>query len=104
MKIVQKNEFEKIINESKPTIVDFFATWCGPCKMLSPILEKVEEDSKGEFNIVKIDVDESYDVAKKYGIMSVPTMIIFKDGDEQEKIVGLRQKNQIEDAVRNYID
>ena len=104
MKIVQKDEFEKIINESKPTIVDFFATWCGPCKMLSPILEKVEEDSKGEFNIVKIDVDESYDVAKKYGIMSVPTMIIFKDGDEQEKIDGLRQKNQIEDAVRNYID
>ena len=104
MKIVQKDEFEKIINESKPTIVDFFATWCGPCKMLSPILEKVEEDSKGEFNIVKIDVDESYDVAKKYGIMSVPTIIIFKDGDEQEKIVGLRQKNQIEDAVRNYID
>ena len=104
MKIVQKDEFEKIINESKPTIVDFFATWCGPCKMLSPILEKVEEDSKGEFNIVKIDVDESYDVAKKYGIMSVPTMIIFKDGDEQEKIVGLLQKNQIEDAVRNYID
>jgi len=104
MKIVQKDEFEKIINESKPTIVDFFATWCGPCKMLSPILEKVEEDSKGEFNIVKIDVDESYDVAKKYGIMSVPTMIIFKDGDEQEKIVGLRQKNQIEEAVRSYID
>ena len=104
MKIVQKDEFENIINESKPTIVDFFATWCGPCKMLSPILEKVEEDSKGEFNIVKIDVDESYDVEKKYGIMSVPTMIIFKDGDEQEKIVGLRQKNQIEDAVRNYID
>ena len=101
---ISKDEFEKIINESKPTIVDFFATWCGPCKMLSPILEKVEEDSKGEFNIVKIDVDESYDVAKKYGIMSVPTMIIFKDGDEQEKIVGLRQKNQIEDAVRNYID
>lgn len=104
MKIVQKDEFEKIINESKPTIVDFFATWCGPCKMLSPILEKVEEDSKGDFNIVKIDVDESYDVAKKYGIMSVPTMIIFKDGDEQEKIVGLRQKNQIEEAVRSYID
>lgn len=104
MKIVQKDEFEKIINESKPTIVDFFATWCGPCKMLSPILEKVEEDSKGDFNIVKVDVDESYDVAKKYGIMSVPTMIIFKDGDEQEKIVGLRQKNQIEEAVRNYID
>lgn len=104
MKIVQKDEFEKIICENKPTIVDFFATWCGPCKMLSPILEKVEEDSKGEFNIIKVDVDESYDVAKKYGIMSVPTMIIFKDGDEQEKIVGLRQKNQIEEAVRSYLN
>ena len=99
----QINE-EVLKNSEKLVVVDFFATWCGPCKMLSPILEKVEEDSKGEFNIVKIDVDESYDVAKKYGIMSVPTMIIFKDGDEQEKIVGLRQKNQIEDAVRNYID
>ncbi len=104
MKVIQSVEFDKIISESKPTIVDFFATWCGPCKMLSPILEKVEEDSKGDFNIVKVDVDESYDIAKKYGIMSVPTMIIFKDGEEQEKIVGLRQKNQIEEAVRSYID
>lgn len=104
MKIIQSDEFDKVISESKPTIVDFFATWCGPCKMLSPILEKVEESSNGDFTIVKVDVDESYDIAKRYGIMSVPTMIIFKDGEEQEKIVGLRQKNQIEEAVRNYID
>ena len=100
---LEKNNLDELIKEGTH-LLDFYAEWCGPCKMLSPILEKVEEDSKGEFNIVKIDVDESYDVAKKYGIMSVPTMIIFKDGDEQEKIVGLRQKNQIEDAVRNYID
>ena len=64
MKIVQSNEFEDVIKGEKPTIVDFFATWCGPCKMLSPILEKVEEDSEGKFNVVKVDIDESLDLAR----------------------------------------
>ncbi len=103
MKIVQSNEFEEVIKGEKPTIVDFFATWCGPCKMLSPILEKVEEDSDGKFNVVKVDIDESLDLARKYGIMSVPTMIVFKEGQEQEKMIGLRQKNQIEEAVKKYL-
>ena len=103
MKIVQSNEFAEVIKGEKPTIVDFFATWCGPCKMLSPILEKVEEDSDGKFNVVKVDIDESLDLARKYGIMSVPTMIVFKEGQEQEKMIGLRQKNQIEEAVKKYL-
>ena len=103
MKIINSEEFENLIKSEKPTLVDFFATWCGPCRMLSPILEQVEEVSNNEYNIVKLDVDESYDVAKKFGIMSVPTMIIFKNGEEQEKIVGLRQKNQIEEAIKKYI-
>lgn len=103
MKIINKNEFENIIKENKPTLVDFFATWCGPCKMLSPILEKVEEESNGEYNIVKVDIDESYDLAKKFGIMSVPTMIIFKNGEEVEKLIGLRQKNQIEEIIKKHI-
>lgn len=103
MKIVQSNEFEDVIKGEKPTIVDFFATWCGPCKMLSPILEKVEEDSEGKFNVVKVDIDECLDLARKYGIMSVPTMIVFKEGQEQEKMIGLRQKSQIEEAVKKYL-
>ena len=103
MKVINSQEFEELIKENKPTLVDFFATWCGPCKMLSPILEQVEAGANGEFNVVKIDVDESYDVAKKFGIMSVPTMIIFKNGEEQEKIVGLRQKTQIEEAIKKFI-
>lgn len=103
MKIINKNEFENIIKENKPTLVDFFATWCGPCKMLSPILEKVEEESNGEYNIVKVDIDESYDLAKKFGIMSVPTMIVFKNGEEVEKLIGLRQKNQIEEIIKKHI-
>ena len=103
MKVINSQEFEELIKEEKPTLVDFFATWCGPCRMLSPILEQVEQGANGEFKIVKMDVDESYDVAKKFGIMSVPTMIIFKNGEEQEKIVGLRQKTQIEEAIKKFI-
>ena len=71
--------------------------------MLSPILEQVDAGSNGEYNVVKVDVDESYDIAKQFGIMSVPTMIIFKNGEEKEKMIGLRQKNQIEECVKKYI-
>lgn len=103
MKIVDEKEFNEIIKDAKPTLVDFFATWCGPCRMLTPILEQVEKNNDGKFNIVKVDIDESFDLAKKFGIMSVPTMIIFQDGEELEKIVGLRQSNQIEEALNNYL-
>ncbi len=103
MKIINSQEFEKIVKSDKPVLVDFFATWCGPCKMLSPILEQVTEGSGGAYEVVKIDVDESYDVAKRFGIMSVPTMIIFKNGKEQEKMIGLRQKVQIEETIKKYI-
>lgn len=103
MRVIQSEEFNDIIKSEKPTIVDFFATWCGPCKMLSPILEQVDACSDGEFNVVKVDVDESYDIAKQFGIMSVPTMIVFKNGEEKEKLIGLRQKAQIEECVKKYI-
>jgi thioredoxin 1 len=103
MKTIKKEEFEKVIKKRKPVLVDFFASWCGPCKMLAPILEQVYETSNGKFEIVKVDVDEAYDIAKKYGIMSVPTMIIFKSGKEKEKMIGLRQKIQIEEAIKKYI-
>jgi thioredoxin 1 len=103
MKIVNKQEFEKLIKEDKPVLVDFFATWCGPCKMLSPILEQVKEDSNEKYEIVKVDVDEGYEIAKSFGIMSVPTMIIFKNGELKEKMVGLRQKSQIEETIKKYL-
>ncbi|MDO4467900.1 MAG: thioredoxin [Bacillota bacterium] len=65
-------------------LVDFFATWCGPCKMLSPVLEKVQEELAGKIEIVKVDVDENMELAQQFGVMSVPTMLVFKQG----KIVG----------------
>ena len=103
MRVINAKEFDEVIKSKKVVLVDFFATWCGPCRMLSPVLEEVLEEANGEFDIVKVDVDESYDLAKKFGVMSVPTMIVFKNGEEKEKMIGLRQKAQIEECVKKYI-
>ena len=101
LKHVNSENFESEVNSGKVTLVDFFATWCGPCKMLGPVLEQVADEVKDKVNIVKLDIDGSMDIAKQFGVMSVPTMVIFKDGKEVDRIVGLRQKSQIVDALNN---
>ncbi len=94
MEIIKSEDFEnRVLKNEKIILVDFFATWCGPCKMLSPILEQVAQETDAE--IVKVDIDESMDLARKFGIMSVPTMILFKNGEEIDRATGLRQKSQI---------
>ena len=85
MKIVNTQEFNELMNE-KAVLVDFFATWCGPCKMLSPVLEGVAEKMKDKVTIVKVDVDRSPDLAAKFGVMSVPTMIMFKNANHRTLI------------------
>ena len=80
MKIINEAEFHKITKEQPLVLVDFFATWCGPCKMLSPVLEEMAEEMKGEVEIVKVDVDAQPALAASYQIMSVPTMLLFKNG------------------------
>lgn len=103
MRIVKEEEFNEVLKENKVVLVDFFATWCGPCRMLSPILEEIKEENNGKFEIVKVDVDESEKLARKFGIMSVPTMIIFQDGTEAEKIIGLRDKDSIIETVSAWL-
>lgn len=101
MKIINENEFVELVeNQKGAVLVDFFATWCGPCRMLSPILEEVE----GQVNtpIYKVDVDESEQLAKKFGILSIPTMIIFVDGIQKEKITGLRSFDDIIEILAKY--
>lgn len=83
-----ENFTEEVLNSSTPVLVDFFATWCGPCRMLAPVLESIEEDYEDKVKFVKLDVDEAGDIARDYSVMSIPTLIIIKDGEEVAKQVG----------------
>lgn len=101
MKIVNTQEFNELMNE-KVVLVDFFATWCGPCKMLSPVLEGVAEKMKDKVTIVKVDVDRSPDLAAKFGVMSVPTMIMFKNGRQVDAFSGyMPEANLMANIERN---
>lgn len=100
MRIINLEEFNDLVIESKKTVlVDFFATWCGPCKMLTPILEEVEKEKTNDVEFCKVDVDQSFDLAKSYGVMSVPTLILFKDGAEVERVIGLKNKDFISNLI-----
>ena len=100
MEINGISELEKVTSEGL-VVVDFFATWCGPCKMLSPVLEQINED-RSDVKIVKVDIDSNMDLAKKYGIMSVPTVILFKDGKEVDKKIGFMPKDMITEWLNEY--
>ena len=78
--------------ESGVQLVDFWATWCGPCKMIAPVLEELAADYEGKADILKLDVDENPSTAAKYEVMSIPTLIVFKDGQPVDKVVGFHQK------------
>lgn len=102
MKIVDSNEFKNEI-ESGVTIVDFFATWCGPCKMLAPVLEGLSNDMEGKAKFIKVDIDQSLDLANQFQISSVPTMVIFKDGEKVEQLVGFLPKERIQEAIEKNL-
>ena len=89
----------EVLNSSMPVLVDFFAVWCGPCKMMAPAIEKLAEEYEGKAVVGKLDVDESMDIAGRYGIMNIPTLIIFKNGEIVSKFVGLQNKNELKKAL-----
>ena len=94
--IVSSADFESVVlNASEPVLVDFFATWCGPCKMLAPVLDEVATDAAGRAKVVKVDIDASPDLAQRYGVMSVPTLAVFKGGEVVNQAVGVQPKQAI---------
>ena len=93
------SDFEKLIQESKPTLVDFFATWCGPCRMQGPILEDVKKRVGDTANIIKIDIDQNQRLAAQYNVRSVPTLILFKNGEAVWRAVGVQQADALEQKL-----
>jgi len=93
--------FDEQIKEGV-SLVDFWAPWCGPCKMIAPVLEDLAKDVEGKANIVKLDVDENQATAAKYEVMSIPTLIVFKDGEAVDKVVGFQPKEQLEQVLSKH--
>ncbi|MFS4483710.1 thioredoxin [Hyunsoonleella sp. 2307UL5-6] len=97
-----KSSFKDIVNSEEVVLVDFFGTWCGPCQALMPILKDVKEDLGDAIKIVKIDIDKNKELATKYQVRSVPTMILFKDGEPKWRQSGVLQKKDIINVVNTH--
>lgn len=96
------NDFNEIIKSNTPTLVDFFATWCGPCKMQAPILEQVKEKVGDKATIIKVDIDRNRELAERYHVQSVPTLILFKNGEPVWRTVGVQQADLLEAKIYDH--
>ncbi len=100
---VEDGNFEsEVLQSSTPVLVDFWATWCGPCKMIAPSLEEISEEMAGEVKVAKLDIDSNQQSAMNYGVRSIPTMILFKDGEPAATLVGAQPKGKIADWIKQY--
>ncbi len=90
-------------SKNKPVLVDFFAEWCGPCKMQAPIIDELTEEMGEKVGVGKVDIEESQELASKYNVMSVPTLIVFKDGEAKETMTGMRDKDSLKESLEKYL-
>lgn len=103
-KPVTDNNFESdVLKSDKPVLVDFWAEWCGPCRMIAPSVEAVAEEYGDKAGVYKMNVDENMDVPQRYGIRGIPTLILFKNGQEQERIVGAVSREAIAKVIDKYV-
>jgi len=96
-------DFDAVLAQNTVTLVDFWAAWCGPCRMVAPVVEAVADEMAGQAGFAKVDVDKNGALAQKFGVQSIPTLIIFKDGLEAERMVGARGKADILAAMRRWV-
>lgn len=98
---INKNNFkEEVMESDKPVLLDFWASWCGPCRMLSPMIDEVAEELTGSIKVGKVNVDDESDLASQYQIMSIPTLVVIKDGKEVKRSVGVISKQEIKDLIK----
>lgn len=94
---------ESVLKSDKPVLVDFWAPWCGPCRMVSPIVDQIAEENTEKLKVVKVNTDENLEIASKYGITSIPALYVFKDGEVAKTIIGARPKPALEDELSDFI-
>lgn len=98
LKISKENFEEEVQKSKKPVLIDFYADWCGPCRMMSPIIDEIAEEKADMIKVGKVNIDENQDLAMEYGVMSIPTIVIIKNGKIEKTFVGVRSKSEILDA------
>lgn len=101
--LTDENFDEQVMRAERPVLVDFFAPWCGPCKMAEPIMKELAKEYQGKVKIGKVNVDEDQKYAQKYGVMSIPTLILFKNGKELERVVGFPGKSGLETLIKESL-
>ena len=95
IKLSTENFQKEVLKSEKPVLVDFYADWCGPCNAMAPVIEELAKELEGKVKVGKINVDENPDIAVEYNVMSIPTLIVFKNGKEEKRLVGLRNKEEL---------
>ena len=94
---------QEVLKSDTPTLVDFWAVWCGPCRMVAPVVDEIAREQGGKLKVMKLDVDENQNTAMAYGVMSIPTLILFKNGQPVERIVGFRPKGDMEKKILPHL-
>ena len=100
LKITSENFEQEVLKAAQPVVIDFWASWCGPCKMFSPHVDEFAEENEGKVKVGKVNIDDEPDLASRFGVMSIPTAILFKNGQAVQSLVGVQPKAKLEEMVR----
>ncbi len=103
IKQITPENFDAVVNDNLPVLVDFWAPWCGPCRSLSPIVDEVADELAGKLTVAKCNVDDNQDLAMKFGVMSIPTLVVFKNGEEVDRSVGALPKARLQALLEKHL-